>query len=226
MARLTLTPADHARISAAVHEAELRSDGEIVTIVARQSDAYHDVGLHWAIAASVLVLAAAATVPAFAERLFIALLGGWMHALPLRLFLTMLLGAMILTFLAVRYLLALRLLRMAMTPRATRARRVRRRAVALFRATVESRTRARTGVLIYLSLAEHQAELVADAAINDRVDPGAWGAAMAALIDGVREGRVADGMVAAVTQVGALLAAHFPRRTDDTNELPDRLIEL
>jgi len=42
----------------------------------------------------------------------------------------------------------------------------------------------------------------------------------------VREGRVADGMVAAVAEVGQVLAPHFPRADDDVDELPDRLIEV
>ena len=42
----------------------------------------------------------------------------------------------------------------------------------------------------------------------------------------IKEGRIADGMIAAVEQVGEVLAEHFPRAEDDQNELPDRLIEL
>jgi putative membrane protein len=42
----------------------------------------------------------------------------------------------------------------------------------------------------------------------------------------VRKGRPGDGMVAAVERIGQVLAAHFPRSADDTNELPDRLILL
>ena len=49
---------------------------------------------------------------------------------------------------------------------------------------------------------------------------------MAALIAEIRAGRPGAGMVAAVEQVGAVLAKHFPRADDDKNELPDRLIEL
>jgi putative membrane protein len=41
-----LTEADHARVTAAVSEAELATDGEIITVVAGRSDAYHDVALH------------------------------------------------------------------------------------------------------------------------------------------------------------------------------------
>ena len=117
-------------------------------------------------------------------------------------------------------------LRMALTPRATKARRVRRRAILLFRAAAEARTAGRTGVLIYLSLDEHRAEIVADKAINDRVAPEAWGEAMALLIDAVRDDRPGEGLALAVGRVGAILAPHFPRADDDINELPDRLIEL
>ena len=140
--------------------------------------------------------------------------------------LTGLLGLLLLTFLLIRYLLAIMPLRMVMTPRATRARRVRRRAILLFRTAAEARTQGRTGVLIYLSLDEHRAEIVADRAINEKVAPEAWGEAMAALIDAIRADRPGEGLAEAVRQVGAVLAPHFPRAHDDINELPDRLIEL
>ncbi|HEY0270247.1 MAG TPA: hypothetical protein VGC10_04575, partial [Sphingomonas sp.] len=80
--------------------------------------------------------------------------------------------------------------------------------------------------LLYLSLAEHRAEIIADAAINAKVTPETWGDAMAALIDAVKDGRPGDGMVASIGKIGQVLAEHFPRSPDDTNELPDRLILL
>ena len=46
------------------------------------------------------------------------------------------------------------------------------------------------------------------------------------LIEAVREGRAGDGMVAAVGQIGDVLALHCPRSEDDRNELPDRVITL
>ena len=117
-------------------------------------------------------------------------------------------------------------LRMALTPGATKARRVRARAVLLFRASIESRTATRTGVLLYLSEAERRAEIVADAAIHAKVPDTAWGEAMALLLEAVRDDRPGDGMVAAIGAIGGVLAAHFPRTGTDPNELPDRLIEL
>lgn len=226
MARFDMTEADHRIVSEAVRQAEAHTDGEIVTIVARRSDAYHDVGLHWAIACAFLVIAAAATWPELYERIYMWLLGGWWHELPLRLFLTLLLGHAIAKFLAVRYILAIPALRMALTPASTRSRRVHRRAITLFRAAAESRTVRRTGILIYLSLDEHRAEIVADQAISDEVDPAIWGEAMAAMLEEVHTGRIGAGMARAVERVGAVLAEHLPRSESNPNELPDRVIEL
>jgi len=224
--RLHLSEADHDRVTAAVAAAEKETDGEIVTIVARRSDAYHDAGLHWAIGAVFLGLSLAAAFPGHARALCSRLLNNWDHDLPDWQMLTVLLGFLILLFLAVRYALAWMPLRMALTPAATKTRRVHRRAMALFRAVAQGRTRGGTGVLIYLSLDEHRAEIVADSAINEKVSAETWGAAMAALIDAVRDRRPGEGMAAAVAQVGAVLAAHFPKSQDNPNELPDRLIEL
>ncbi|WP_370310203.1 TPM domain-containing protein [Sphingobium abikonense] len=224
--QLHLTQSDHDLVSAAVAEAETRTSGEIVTIVARRSDSYHDVGLSWAAAAVFIALALMAAFPAHLRAFLSMLLLDWEHELADWKLLTGLLGILILKFLVVRYLLAIMPLRMLVTPKATKARRARRRAILLFRTAAEARTRGRTGVLIYISLDEHRAELVADRAINEKVSPDAWGDAMATLVDALRQDRAGEGLAAAVAQVGAVLAAHFPREADDINELPDRLIEL
>ena len=227
MARaIVMSEADHALVTQAVARAEETTDGEIVTIVARRSDAYHDVGLHWAVATVFVALACYAAFPDFYRDLILRLSGRWETEISDRMFLTVMLCALIVKFLFVRYLLAIMPLRMALTPAATKTRRVRRRAIALFRTAAEGKTRGHTGVLIYVSLDEHRAELVADSAITGKVAPETWGDAMAALIDGVRAGEPGRGMADAVARVGAVLATHFPRSAHDRNELPDRLIEL
>jgi putative membrane protein len=134
-------------------------------------------------------------------------------------------------FAALKFTIALLILkwmplRLALTPPATKHRRVRRRAVAIFKAAAERRTAGRTGILIYLSMAERRAEIVADEAILKVTDEHTWGEAMAALIAEVRHGRPADGICAAIERVGVVLAEHFPRSAADTNEIPDKLIEL
>ena len=215
---------DHRRVSNAVKAAETRTAGEIVTAVAARSDAYHDAALHWAVLAMLAVPAVLAVKPAWALRPIGVFTGGW-SAVPAGAPYLLVLVLATLAFLLIRLLLAPDRLRMAVTPGATKTRRVRRQALALFRVGAERRTRGRTGVLIYLSVAERRAEIVADAAIHAKVTEDVWGEAMAALLAEVRAGRPADGLIAAVAKVGMVLAEHFPREDDDVNELPDRLIE-
>ena len=226
MAKFALSDADHERISAAVRAAEADTDGEIVTVIAPQSDSYHDVGLHYAVAGMLTLLALVAAFPGWFGDQAVALFGGWQHDLPAWRLLTLLLGAQILIFLVIRYALAWMPLRLVLTPSTTKTRRVRRQAVTLFRATAEGRTRVNTAILLYLSIAEHRAEIICDSAINQSVAPERWGDAMAALIHAVREGRTADGMAEAIAMLGVILAEQRPKTGANPNELPDRLIEL
>jgi putative membrane protein len=221
-----LTEADHARDSAAIAAAEAKSDGEIVAVATPISDPYHDVALHWAVAAMILVLAWAAWRPDWLRWWHDKLTFGW-HADPtLGQLLTFLMVLAVLKFTAVLLILKYRPLRLALTPGATKHRRVRRRAVAVFKAAAERRTEGRTGILIYLSMAERRAEIVADDAILKVTDDPTWGEAMTELLVAVKQGRIGDGIVAAIGQVGAVLAEHFPRSAEDRNEIPNKLIEL
>lgn len=221
-----MSEADHARVSAAVHAAEAGTAGEIVTIVTEASDRYLDVALWWSIFAAMVALAALAIAPDFYTGLFDRLTGSWVSDWTPRAFFELALAVAVLKFAAVRLLLQWTPLRLWLTPPIVKQSRVRGRAIRYFKVGAERRTQGRTGILIYLSMAEHVAEIVADEAIHARVPNEAWGEAMAHLVTEVREGRIADGMIAAIRDVGAILAEHFPRATDDLNELPDRLIEI
>ena len=223
---MRLSEADHRRVSDAIAAAEAHSDGEIIAVTTDLSDSYHDVALHWAVLVLIAVLAWAAWRPDWLQWWYSRLFGGW-HAEPsLGELLTFLMALAVLKFTAVLLILKYMPLRLALTPGATKTRRVRRRAITVFKAGAERRTVGRTGVLIYLSMGEHRAEIVADEAITKVTTPETWGEAMAALLVEVKEGRIADGMVAAIEQVGVVLAEHFPRSAADTNEIPDKLIEL
>ena len=228
MATIRLSEADHARVTASVARAEQGTDGEIVTIVTGHSDDYRDIAFIWAVAAMLFTLGAIALFPGVIEAKLDWMSGGWRaegdaEAQRLLLFV---LAAELIVYLVVRYALSWDRLRFALTPRAVKSRRVRRRAVQFFRASAEKRTATRVGILLYLSLDEHVAEIVADEAIHHAVPPERWGDAMAALVDKVREGDPAGGMVAAVDAIGDILHAHVPASEDNPNELPDRLIEL
>ena len=220
-----MSAADHAQVSAAIGAAEAGTDGEIVAITADTSDFYHDVGLHYAVAAMFVTFAVFAVWPGQLEALWPRIMG-WSEPPGLQQYLTLLLGAALLTFLVVLYAMKYMPLRLALTPGATKTRRVRRRALMLFRAAAERRTLGRTAVIIYLSMGERRAEIIGDEAITAVTTPETWGEAMAALLVEVKAGRPGAGIVAAVERVGTVLAEHFPKTSADTNEIPDKLIEL
>jgi putative membrane protein len=224
--QFTLSDAEREAISAAVAEAEGHTAGEIVTIMAERSDTYHDVALLWSALVAFLALAALVLAPGFYLGLIDRVLGTWQpdwH--PGKVFALALFAATI-KFTAMWLLQLWQPLRLALVPGPLKHTRVRRRAVTNFKIGAERRTHGRTGVLIYLSLAEHRAEIVADDAIAAKVAPEVWGEAMTTLVGGIRAGRPAEGLTGAIAQVGKVLAEHLPRAEDDVNELPDRVIEV
>jgi len=223
---LRLTDAERGKVAAAIAAAESKSNGEIVAVATPISDAYHDVALHWALIPLFAVLAWAAWRPTALTWWYDFLFGGWSPDPTLSQLFTLLMVFAALKFIVALLILKWMPLRLLLTPAATKHRRVRRRAIAIFKAAAERRTAGRTGILIYLSMAERRAEIIGDSAITSATNPETWGEAMAALLVDVREGRVADGIVAAIEQVGTVLAEHFPRSADDINEIPDKLIEL
>jgi putative membrane protein len=226
MVMLRMSEEDHALVSAAVAKAERESDGEIVTIVAPRSDAYHDVGLHYAVLGMLLVPAVLAVLPQSLVDWGLGLFLGWNETLARGALMAFLFVKLAAVFLIIRFALAYMPLRMALTPASTKNRRVRRRAVELFKAAADRRTKGRTGIFLYLSLLEHRAEIVADEAIHSKVEPEVWGEAMAVLIENVKAGELGKGMALAVEKIGGVLAECLPPQADNPNELSDRLIEL
>jgi len=82
-------------------------------------------------------------------------------------------------------------------------------------------TEANNGVLVYLLLADHRIEIVADRGVAARVDAAQWREICARMERRLREGEAEKAAVEAVTAVSALLAAHFPGGGERRNELPD-----
>jgi putative membrane protein len=221
-----LTAEQHRTVSDAVGQAELQTSGEIVTVLADRSDGYTDVALLWAIGIAFTAMSVLALFPEFYLGKLDWLMGGWGHQWTTGELWGLLTAVGLLKFLGVWLILLWEPLKFALVPGPIKGTRVRGRAVSLFKVGAERRTHGRTGVLIYLSMREHRAEIVADEAIAAEVPAEVWGAAMADMLAEIKEGRIAEGMVAGVRDVGAVLAEHFPRAEDDKNELPDRLIEV
>ncbi|WP_374527958.1 TPM domain-containing protein [Novosphingobium sp.] len=221
-----MSEAERDAVSKAVGAAEEKSAGEIVTILTEISDSYHDVALFWSAAVAFLAIGALALAPDFYLGLIDRVTGEWETAWHPGKLMALALTVGVVKFITMWLLQLWRPLRLLLVPAPVKHARVRARAVTCFKVGAERRTHGRTGILIYLSLGEHRAEIVADEAIASKVAPEVWGDAMAAMLAHLRYNRIGDGLVAAVEKVGAVLAQHFPRAEDDKNELPDRLIEV
>jgi putative membrane protein len=88
-----------------------------------------------------------------------------------------------------------------------------------------ARTEGETGVLLFVSLFEHRAVVLADRGIDAHVGPEAWGAVDRAILAGLRRGSLREGLVEGIRLAGELLARHVPAPAErDPNELPDRLV--
>lgn len=221
-----LSDTERDKVSAAVAAAEEHTAGEIVTVLAERSDGYSDIQLGWAFAAASTALAFLVAFPDFWLAKVDWLLGDWNHEWSPRALLGLALLLVVTKFAAVWLVQMWQPLRFFLIPPPVKKARVREEAVRHFKVGAERRTHGRTGVLIYLSMREHRAEIVADEAIAEKVSAEVWGGAMADMLVHIREGRIADGLAAGIADVGAVLAEQFPRAENDVNELPDRLIEV
>ena len=212
MAARAMTHEEHQTVAAAVRAAERKTSGEIFCVVARRSDDY------FFPAAFIVTASMVAVSLAVAWILHLA----WYDLRP-----TTLAAAQIAAIgcaLAVLWLVPA--VRIHMVPRRLRYRRAHDNAMRQFLARNVHVTAERTGVLLFVSLAEHYAEVIADAGINRRVGQETWDGVVRDMVDHARRGAIADGFVAAVASVGALLAEHFPVGATDVNELDDHVVEI
>ena len=100
----------------------------------------------------------------------------------------------------------------------------RQRAVAMFGKLRVWDTEHNNGVLIYLLLADHAIEIVADRGLNAVVPPAQWQGMIRNLSQALRENRYEDGLTLALEEVSAVLVHHFPRSADAMN--PDELSDV
>ena len=201
-----LSAEDRARIAEAVRAAEASSAGEIYVVVARAADDYRLIPILWAALLSLLL--------------------PW----PLHLLTDLSAGTILLiqavSFVACAAALSHPRIRPRIVPASVAAEAAHKAARILFMAHGVHLTQARTGVLLYVALAERRVEVIADAGIHAKVDATVWDELAGDVIAAARAGRLTEGVIQAIGRAGALLAQHFPRQQDDRNELPDRVIEL
>ncbi len=207
-----LTQDEHGRISEAIKAAERETSGEIHCVVCGQSDDYF-LAAGFVLACMVMAM---------------TLLVGW---LSFRYWLDI--GAVAFSVMQICAFLAglaiIRVwpaLRIRLVPKSLRYRRAHGHAARQFLARNIHATEARTGVLIFVSLAERYAEIIADDGLSVHIDQTEWDRMITELTAGIARGQLADALIETVRQSGALLARHFPAGPDDRNELPDHVVEI
>jgi putative membrane protein len=201
-----VSESDQQRVSDAIRAAESRTRGEIVAVIARESASYLSVPV---------MLAALA-----------ALLVPW----PLIYLTWTTVQAIYLLQLAAFAVLLLTLMprpvRVRLVPRAMKVRRAHDRAVEQFLIQDLDTSAGRTGVLIFVSVAERYAEIIADKGLHPKVAQSEWQAIVDRMTIMIGAGRAGDAIVEAVGLVGEIMARHFPASPSDVRRLPDHLIVL
>lgn len=198
--------AEKERITAAIVAAEAETSGEIATMVVSSSDSYREADFSGGVLLSglvALVLAVALNQTSV-----------WTYV-PL----------VIIFFLPCRMMLrSVPRLKLSIVGRKRIEEAVRERAIRAFYEKGLHKTREETGILIFISLLEHKVWILGDKGIDAKIDPHSWGQLAGELANGIKEGRGCDSLCKVISECGELLSQHFPRRDDDTNELPDRIL--
>ncbi|MEE1656654.1 TPM domain-containing protein [Microvirga sp. CF3062] len=197
---------EQARLANVIGDVEDETSGEIVLVIAEQAGHYRAVPLLWAMLAALVTpwpliwLTDISTSRVFLIQLAVALASSLALSWPK--------------------------LRFALVPRSIKHTQAHEAASREFLRRGLTRTREKTGVLIYLALAEHHAEILADTGIADKVDPETWAGIVADLTAAIRNEQMIEGLEQAIRRVGAILAEHAPPRRDDVDELPNKVILL
>jgi len=200
---MSISTQDRERISGAIRAAEARTSGEIVCVLARASSD-----------ATALPILLAAVAALALPWLLVAF-----TAMPLNRILLL----QVIVFVALAVMLCLPRVRVALVPRAMRRAVAHRVAMEQFAIRGIAHKKDRTGILIFVSLAERYARIVADEGIATRVPQAEWQGAVDAMVAHMSGGRIADGFIAAIGMCATVLAKHFPRSETGRDELPDRI---
>jgi putative membrane protein len=202
-----ISEADRERIAETIAEAERRTAGEIVAVIAPWSGSYVYAAFFWPAIVALLV-----PLP-FIHWTWWPIQTIYFLQLAVFAALTLL-------------LLAARPLRFALVPRSLKRQVAHRRALEQFLAQNLHTTPGRTGVLLFVSVAERYAEIVADAEIDRHVGEGTWRQIVDDLTAQIGAGDPAAGFINAIRAVAEPLAAHFPPGSQNHDSLPNHLIVL
>ena len=191
------------QIADAIAAVESRTNAELVTVLASRSDDYRPFALLWA--AVIALLPAPVLVFFVSSSAQVVLIE-------------------LVTFCVLALVFLFTPLGIRVVPEAVRERRASSMARTQFLERGLHHTAAETGLLLFVSQAEHYVEILADRGIARHVDEVRWQSIVERFVTDVRGDRVLQGFLAAVESCGEILAEVCPKTPDNRNELDDRLI--
>lgn len=200
----------HERIRMAIESAEKQTSAEIVPmIVVGSTGTYHVFPLLF-LASLILVEEAHRLLPMDAFYP----LQPWMIVV----------GFFIIGTLLAKWLSRKPSVQRLLTDEAEQFRSVEQRALTEFYGLQMNKTLAKTGILLFLSLREHKAVVLADESIASKIPKDAWNEVIKVLVTSAKSENLTEGIVAAIQKCGDLVKKEFPPAPGDKNEIPDKLI--
>jgi putative membrane protein len=198
---MILTKSDQDRIANAIRSAEANTSGQIVCVLAKISSQATSLPI---VIASILSLATP-----------------WVLTGLTAMTVYKILSLQVIVFLLLLNLFCIPSIRISIIPRKAKRALAHRAAMQQFLTRGIGRKTETAGVLIFVSIAERYARIVASDAIAQRVPQAEWQAAVDALTAHLSDGRISDGFISAINACGEKLLAHFPRTELSTNALRD-----
>jgi putative membrane protein len=200
---MTISRQDAERVATAIRSAEGETSAEIVCILASSSS--HLTAL------PILLAAISALITPWALML--------LTALPVQ----RLLSAQIIVFCLLVTVFGLPNVRTRLLPRKAKRRIAHQAAMEQFIRRGLAEPKSGPAILIFVSLAERYARIIANEQVATRVPDEEWQFALDALIEHVRSGRIGDGFIAAISRSGLVLKEHFPVIPGAPERFADRL---
>ncbi|MDB6060085.1 MAG: hypothetical protein JWM78_188 [Verrucomicrobiaceae bacterium] len=201
-----LTAAEKELVAQAIAEVERETDAELITVLAARADDYAHVPLLWAAALALLTPGLLALTPFWLD-LWNVLILQW------------------LVFIVLVLLFRVPALRMVLVPKPLKRWRAAQLAQRQFLEQNLHHTRGNTGVLIFVSEAEHYVEIIGDKGIDQHVSAAEWQRIVDNFTAQVRAGKTLQGFIDCVRGCGELLKTHVPV-SDQKNELPNHMVVL
>lgn len=219
------------KINKAVKTAEAKTSGEIATMVVKASDSYREAETLGAVLTAGLL---AFIVEVLLEYYAVSIRNNDWNSIQFPGVEFLLYGGSIWTFipmvfgvfLPVRYLFrSYPALKLPFAGKKRIEEAVRERAVRAFFEKRLYKTRDETGILIFISLLERKVWILGDRGVNNKLPHSAWQGLVKDLTRGIRESKACEALCNVIFLIGIELQRHFPRRSDDVNELGDELLD-